>query len=373
MEFPTTRWTQLADELGAKFAERAAQHDESDTFVADNYADLKARKLIAAAVPAELGGGGATPAEIAGFLRTLAHHCSSTALAFSMHSHLVTTLAWRWRNQKAPVEPLLKRIAQEEIILISTGGADWLQGSAEATKVEGGYRVTGRKIFCSGAPAGSLMITTAVFADPAEGPTVLQIAVPVRSEGVKIQDTWRTLGMRGTASHDITFENVFVPDAAVSLKRKSGKWHPLIDIVVLVAVPIFNSVYVGVAEGARNLAIEMVQKKRADRNVQALAGEMENELNAAQLALARMLDLAMTAQPSLAISAEAMCCRALLGRASRAAVDKAMELAGGNSFYRANKLERFFRDIQGVRFHPLQDKPQALMVGRHALGLSPDD
>jgi acyl-CoA dehydrogenase len=290
-----------------------------------------------------------------------------------MHTHLVTTLAWRWRNQKAPVEPLLKRIAQEEIILISTGGADWLQGSGQATKVDGGYRVTGRKIFCSGAPAGSLMVTTAVYADPAEGPTVLQIGVPITAAGVKIQDNWKTLGMRGTASHDITFEDVFVPDAAVSLQRKSGKWHPLIDVIVLVVLPIFNSVYVGVAEAARNIALEMAKKKRDDRSTQALAGEMDNELTAAQLALARMIDLAMTAQPSAAVSAEAMRCRALLGRASRAAVDKAMELAGGNSFYRANKLERLFRDIQGVRFHPLQDKPQALMVGRHALGLPFDD
>jgi len=373
MQFPTTRWTQLADELGATFAQRAAKYDESDAFVAENYADLKARKLIAAAVPEELGGGGATPADMAGFLRTLAHYCSSTALAFSMHTHLVTTLAWRWRNQKAPVEPLLKRIAQEEIILVSTGGADWLQGSGQATKVDGGYRVTGRKIFCSGAPAGSLMVTTAVYADPAEGPTVLQIGVPITAAGVKIQDNWKTLGMRGTASHDITFEDVFVPDAAVSLKRKSGKWHPLIDVIVLVAVPVFNSVYVGVAEAARNIALEMAQKKRDERNTQALAGEMDNELTAAQLALARMIDLAMTVQPSAAVSAEAMRCRALLGRASRATVDKAMELAGGNSFYRANKLERLFRDIQGVRFHPLQDKPQALMVGRHALGLPFDD
>ena len=112
-------------------------------------------------------------ADLAGMLRTLAHHCSSTALALSMHTHLVATAAWRWRHQRAPVEPLLKRVAAEEIVLISTGGADWLQGSATAIRTEGGYRVTGRKIFCSGAPAGALMLTTAVYDDPAEGPTVL--------------------------------------------------------------------------------------------------------------------------------------------------------------------------------------------------------
>jgi acyl-CoA dehydrogenase len=100
---------------------------------------------------------------------------------------------------------------------------------------------------------------------------------------------------------------------------------------------------------------------------------MENELTAAQLALARMIELSMTAQPGPAASAENMRCRALLGRATRACVDKAMEVAGGSSFFRASKLERLFRDAQGVRFHPLQDKPQAVMAGRYALGLSFDD
>lgn len=369
MSFPTTRWTQLADEIGTPFATRAAKHDEDDSFIAENYEELKARKLIAAGVPEELGGGGASPADLAGFLRTLARHCSSTALAFSMHTHLVATAAWRWRNQKAPVEPLLKRVANEQIILVSTGGADWIKGSAEAKKVDGGYRVSGRKIFCSGSPVGTLMMTTAVIDDPAQGPTVMQIAVPIASPGVKIQDNWRTIGMRATGSHDITFEDVFVPDAAVALRRPSGQWHPIMDVIVLVAVPIFMSVYVGVAEAARDLAIEAAQRKRTDRDVQALAGEMDNELTAAELALGRMLELAMTAQPSADVSAEGMRCRALLGRATRATVDKAMELAGGSAFFRSNRLERLFRDVQGVRYHPVQDKPQVTMAGRHALGL----
>jgi acyl-CoA dehydrogenase len=369
----TNRWTQLADELGARFAERAAKHDETDAFVAENYAELKASKVFGAGVPEELGGGGASVADLAGMLRTLAHHCSSTALALSMHTHLVATSAWRWRNQKAPVDGLLKRVASEQLVLVSTGGADFLLGSGKAVKVDGGYRVNARKIFCSGAPAGALMLTTAVTDDPETGPTVLQIAVPISAQGVRIEDNWRTIGMRGTGSHDITFEDVFVPDAAVALRRASGKWHPLMHAVVMLALPVFNAVYVGVAEAARGIALEAAQKKRDDKVVQILAGEMENEVANAQLALAKMVDLAMTAQPGPQTSVEILHCRALLGRSTRAAVDKAMELAGGGSFFRAAKLERLFRDVQGVRFHPLQDKPETVFAGRSALGLPLDE
>lgn len=306
-------------------------------------------------------------------LRTLAHHCTSTALALSMHTHLVATAAWRWRNEKAPVEEMLKRVAAEGLVLISTGGADFLLGSGKAVKVEGGYRVTGRKIFCSRAPAGALMLTTAIHEDPAAGPTVLQFALPVSAKGVKIQDNWRTIGMRGTGSHDIVLEDVFVPDTAISLRRPSGKWDPFMHVVGMVVLPIFDAVYVGVAEAARAAALEMAHRKRDDELVQAIAGEMDNELTAAQLALWRMIDLATTAKPGPQTTIETMSCRAILGRSVRATLDKAMELAGGGSFLRAAKLERLFRDAQGVRFHPLRDKPQAVMAGRFALGLSLDD
>ena len=371
--FPTNRWTDLANEVGTACAPRVAAHDSTDDFVAENYAALKAHKVFAAGVPEELGGGGASVADLAGMLRTLAHHCSSTALALSMHTHLVATAAWRWKNQKAPVEGLLKRVATEDLVLVSTGGADWLLGSGKATKVDGGYRVTGRKIFCSGAPAGGLMMTTAVVDDPADGPTVLQIAVPTNAQGVKVENDWRALGMRGTGSHDISFEDVFVPDAAVALRRPSGKWHPLIHTVAMVALPVFNSVYVGVAEAARDLAIEAARRRRDDRLVQSHAGEMENELTSAQLALARMIDIAMTRMPGAETTAETMCCRAILGRGARATVDKAMDLAGGGSFLRKNPLERLFRDVQGVRYHPLQVKPQTVLAGRFVFGLPIDD
>lgn len=372
-QFPTSKWNDLANKLGGGFAARVPKHDDSDAFVAENYAELKARKVFAAGVPEELGGGGATVADLAGMLRTLGHHCSSTALALSMHTHLVATAAWRWRNQKAPVDGLLKRVVAEDLVLVSTGGADWLLGTGKATKADGGYRVTGRKIFCSGAPAGGLMMTTAVVDDPVDGPTVLQIAVPISAAGVKIENDWKAMGMRGTGSHDISFEDVFVPDAAVALRRPSGKWHPLVHVVAMVALPVFNAVYVGVAEAARDLALEAAKRRKDDRLVQAHAGEMENELTSAQLALARMIDIAMTAKPGVETTVETMCCRAILGRGTRATVDKAMDLAGGGSFLRRNALERLFRDVQGVRYHPLQEKPQNVLAGRFALGLPLDD
>ena len=134
---PTTL-VQKAEALGAVLASRARDLDDTDSFAAENFADLKAQGFLEAGVPTELGGGGAEPAELSLMLRTLARHCGSTALALAMHTHQVAIPAWRWRHGVTAVEPLLKRIAAEKLVLVSTGGADWVGGGGEATRVEGG-------------------------------------------------------------------------------------------------------------------------------------------------------------------------------------------------------------------------------------------
>jgi alkylation response protein AidB-like acyl-CoA dehydrogenase len=226
-----TDWAALARELGAAFTARAADLDETDAFAAENYTELTARRFFSAGVPAELGGGGASHAELCALLREPARSCGSTALALAMHTHLLAGAVWR-RRQGDSVEPLLRRVAEEQIVLVSTGASAWLDSSGTAGKVDGGYHVTGRKIFGSGSPAGTLLVTSAVYDDPAEGPTVLHFPVPLAAEGVTVLDDWRALGMRVTGSNDVLLDNVFVAQEAVSLRRPRGRWHMFFDVVV---------------------------------------------------------------------------------------------------------------------------------------------
>jgi indole-3-acetate monooxygenase len=359
---------QIARSLGQRF-EALADPDE-DRFVGDNIKALKEAGLVEAGVPRELGGGGASVDELAEMLRTLAHHCPSTALAFSMHTHQVAIPAWRWMHQKvAAVEPLLKRVASERIILLSSGGSDWIAGSGKAEKVDGGYRITARKVFTSAAPIGDLLMTGAVLEETSE---VLHFGIPMNSPHVKVLDNWRTLGMRGTGSHDVMIEGHVVPDAAVAARRKAGEWHPLFQIIATIAFPLIYSVYLGVAQNARDIAVGLAKKRRPDRNVMVLVGEMETALRAAQLARQSMLEVVKRNQPSAETINDVMIGRQLVGQNAIRAVELAMEAAGGAGFYRAQKLEKLFRDVQGARYHPLQSGPQAEYAGAMALGLPVD-
>jgi alkylation response protein AidB-like acyl-CoA dehydrogenase len=367
-----TDWLSLAESLGKQFAAREIESDASDLFVADNIARLKAAGFMAAGVPTELGGSGASYTELCNVLRILGRHCSSTALAFSMHTHQVMVPTWRWQHQNAPVDSFLKRVASEQLILLSSGGSDWLQSGGTAIKVEGGFRVTARKVFASGAPTGNLLITSAVYEDPENGSTLLHFAVPMNAPGVSIEPTWQALGMRGTGSHDVVLSDVFMPDAAVTLRREQGKWHPIFHLIVMIAIPLVYSVYVGVAEAARDRVLQLVSKRRTDEHYCYLVGGLENELTAARLALQHMISTAMSSQPGFETTNQIMTGRTLVAKAALNGIDLAMEIAGGSAFYRKLGLEKLFRDVQGVRYHPLREETQRKLSGQLAMGWEED-
>lgn len=355
-----------ADRLAEAFSGRAAQHDQDDSFVAENYEQLRAEGLIAAAVPKELGGQGAEVGEMADVVRRIAHGCGSTALAFSMHSHQVVIPAWRWRHQPpaAPkVEPVLRMVAEKNIVLLSSGGGDWIGGSGRAEKVEGGWRIHARKGFVSGSPAGTILMTTAISD---EG--ILHFGVPMAAPEVKRFDTWHTLGMRGTGSDDLEIDGYFLPDDKVALKRPAGEWHPLFQIIATLAFPLIYAAYLGVAESARDIALEMARGRKGEARQPRLVGEMETSLRGAQMAHRHMLAVAEQNLPSAESVSEVMIGRQLVESQTIRTVELAMEVAAGQGFYRAAGLERRFRDVQGARYHPMRREVQRLYTGSLVLG-----
>ena len=363
-------WLGIVRDLGPGFAARAATHDAEESFVADNYAAMKERKLFSAGIPAELGGGGASHAEMCAVIRELGHHCGSTALAMSMHTHIVATMSYTWRSGNKAPEGMLKRVAAEDLVLMTSGGADWLNGSGKLEKVEGGFKMTGRKIFGSSGPAAQVLMTMGIYDDPKDGPTIIHFPVPLATPGVKMLDTWHVLGMRGTGSNDVALEGVFLPDAVMGgIRRPAGKWHPSFHAVAMNALPIVYAAYLGIAEAARDEAIAIARKKKDDPSLAYLVGEMENQLITAQIAHASAVELARTAKPGPETTSAVLARRTIIAGAILRTVDKAMEVAGGASYFRANKLERLFRDVQAARFHPMPEKAQTRFTGRLLLGL----
>ncbi|MEN8196999.1 MAG: acyl-CoA dehydrogenase family protein, partial [Pseudomonadota bacterium] len=189
----------LASELGPKFGEGAAERDESNRFVAENYLLLKEHKLLSAQIPAELGGGGATHGEMCGFVRAIGRHCGPTALTLSMHQHLVAAAVFNHAHG-TPGQKLLEKVVAGETVLVSTGANDWLASNGAMERADGGYLVSAAKPFASGSPVGQVMVTSAPYEDPEAGWQVLHFPVPLSAEGVSLAGDWDTMGMRATGS-----------------------------------------------------------------------------------------------------------------------------------------------------------------------------
>ena len=366
----TTDLKERAAAVGSTLAEHAARHDAEGSFVTEAYDALLDSGLLKAGVPAELGGDGATIAELTALQRELAHHCGSAALASSMHQHVVAFTAWRYRRDLPGAEATLRRVAEEGILLVSTGGGDYTHPRGKAVKVDGGYRVTGRKRFASQSSHGTVMATMFTYDDPEQGRRVLNVAVPIGSPGVTVADNWDTLGMRGTASNDIVIEDVFVPDERVLANRPYGVVDPPLQVISEIAFPIISGVYLGVAEAAYQAAIAVAAPKAASVLVQRQLGLMRHKLRVASWAL----DGALAAVgddpgPSPEAYLAVMSAKAEVAEAGVEVCDLAMDVAGGSAFFKGSVIERCYRDIRAAKFHPLTSEDTLVETGRHALGI----
>lgn len=366
----TTDWAALADAVATPLEPGVAEHDRLGEIRPDVFEELRAAGITAALVPHEFGGGGATHAEMGDILRHVGRHDPATAVTLSMHSHLVAAQVWR-HYHGIDAEAVLRKVAGGAI-LVSTGASDWIPSNGTARKVDGGFRVSARKGPASGCEVGQVLVTSIRWQDAPDGPQVFHCSVPMSAEGVSIDLTWDTLGMRATGSHTVVLDDVFVPDAAIALMRPADQWHPVWNTVVGAALPLIMSAYLGIADTAVAIVREAVASRR-DPHIVQLLGEMANthitaaDLVAAMYADSDNLHFANTDEhASRNLSRKTVATDAMINT-----VRLAIEATGGVGYTRSSDLERLYRDVHGALFHPLGRAKQVQLSGRVALGLSP--
>ncbi|WP_084495809.1 acyl-CoA dehydrogenase family protein [Nocardia shimofusensis] len=369
-EHTTAGWVDRARIVGESLRPEVAERDRTGELSRTAFDLLREHGLSAAGVPIEFGGGGATHTDVGAILRELGRHDPSTAVAFAMHCHLVATQVWRHKHG-ADASGVLGKVAAGAI-LVSTGASDWVASNGHAERVEGGYRVSARKAPASGCEAGTILVTSIRWDDAPEGPRVLHCAVPFSAPGVRIEQTWDTLGLRATGSHTVVLEDVFVPDAAVSLIRPAGVWPPLLNTVIGAAMPLVTAAYLGIADGAVDTALALTAG-RTDPHVVQTVGELANaHTTAADLTAAMFAD-----SDDLGFDNTDAHAARTLSRKTVAAdhiittVRLAMETVGGFGYSRGCDIERRYRDVHGVLFHPLPRAKQLRFTANVLLGHSP--
>ena len=376
----------LSEDLLERCAQRAAAYDRENRFFLEDFEELREAKYLLAAVPKEFGGLGLTLAEICQEQRRLARRSAPTALGLNMHLGATGIAADLWRNGDSSQVWMLDEAARGAVFAYgySESGNDLevIYAAGKVERAEGGYRFFGHKHFGSLTPVWNWLKIYGLDTANSDDPKIVHGVMGRDAAGYRIVETWDTLGMRATASHDTVIEGAFVPDQHVIRVTKPG--FAGTDEFILTIFgrfePMFANVYIGIAERARDLAIERIRKKTsiADMTrsmayhpgVQHKIAEIVIELEGMIAHADRIADDWTNGVdhggmwPTKLVAAKYHCVEGAFR-----AVDLAMDVSGGRGMFRGDELERLYRDARCGRFHPANAMTVHEVVGKSALGV----
>ena len=376
---------ELAGRLADRFAETAGEHDRENTFPAENWPVMADEGYLALLVPAELGGFDASPAEFFLAQERLAQGCASTALAVDMHHTTCAGFRAQWRATGDPrAERFLRAAATGEVVLASCTSEAGYGGALEdcattAERVDGGFRLSGRKIFFTESEVATHFTTCARFEHPTLGPQMLFFnGVPVETPGLRLVRTWDTLGMRATQSNDLELEDAFVPDETLFHAYPVGHLDGGIGLSVMsLNVPSFGAIALGVATAGLEWARTAVLKRgrQGDPEVQHSFARMEILLESARAVLHRHAHELVAFDRAAALTVEEVYARGNLAKyvACENAIeimDSVMEIAGGQGYHRRFPVERLYRDVRAGAIMPYNAPDARKLFAEVALGAS---
>jgi alkylation response protein AidB-like acyl-CoA dehydrogenase len=379
------RLVQLAETLAHELARRAPEHDRAASFPHEGVDALKRAGYFTAPIPAELGGLGVTSVhDVVVAASRLARGDASLAIGVNMHLVVLLNIVRRWETAVAAGDERRARafgaamatIARDGVIMataISEPGQDLTRPSTTATRTESGWRIDGRKIFCTMAPAATVLHTAVTFVGDDGAERYGYAAIDPETEGVVIHDDWDALGMRASGSHSVTFSGVEVPPAALRGGFPAGDADAYMDRN-LVAGLFHASSSLGIAESAATIASEAVAKRGepAGRARWLLAGNAV-ELAACRATLSRAAALVDASDaPLIDLFAEAQAAKTFVNETAARIVDRALGLSGGAGYLNGHPLARAYRDVRAGGFmQPLGADRAYDLLGDVALGREP--
>jgi alkylation response protein AidB-like acyl-CoA dehydrogenase len=385
----------LADRLAADLATRAPAHDRDGSYPFQSIDALREAGYLAAPVPAELGGLGVESVhDLVVASARLARGDASVAIGVNMHLHVAFGIARRRRmaaasgdaRRTAAFDASLADIARGETVIataVSEPGQDLTRPSTRATPTAVGWRIDGRKVFCTMSPAATLLLAAVTYRHDDGGERYGYAQVPADTPGVVVHGDWDALGMRASGSHSVTFDGVEVPRA--SLRGGFATGDPVPYIERSLGAGLFHaSASLGIAESADAIARRGIAGRiNGDARPRMQVADNAVDLAAARGVLSRagaLIDDHRTANPAsdgsddelAALFAEAQAAKAFVNEAAARIVERALALSGGAGYVGGSPLARAYRDVRAGSFmHPLGANRAYDYLGRVALGDAP--
>jgi alkylation response protein AidB-like acyl-CoA dehydrogenase len=373
---------EVARGLAPSIRKRAAEIEAARQLPADLVVDIANARLFRVALPEAEGGLGADIVTTLQVIEEIARADGSTGWCLAMG---INTL-----RQSAQFGPDVRRqIFFSDPIGISAGSAN---PRGRAVAVPGGYRVTGHWFFASGCMHSSALHGACKVFDGDKprlrpnGDHEVRMAYFYPKSVARIIDTWDVSGLRGTGSHDIEVNDLFVPDertfSALDLRaRVTGPMNRMHGFDL--AGCGFCCVGLGVARAAIDEFVELAQVKiprsssellRDRAIVQARIGEAEAVLRSGRALLfdvvEDMWETVLAARPITERQrADLRLAMTHAAQSAGTATHMVCEAAGTTSIFTKSPLERFARDAEVVTRHNQLQYVNYEAVGRTVLGL----
>lgn len=370
-------------ELGPLFAKRADAIDRDAVFPYENWEDLKNAGLLAIAIPTSAGGLGADFVTYALTAEELGRHCATTGLTFNMH--VATTLLVgeiaegldlddEQRQFLADRRDTLWKGVVEQHHIHSQPFSEGISAGAtsgyatRAVPVDGGYRVSGKKIFASLAGACDFHNVLCLV----EGDDRLRLmGVPHGGDGVSIVGDWDPLGMRGTDSRNLVMEDVFVPAEHEWLPP--GAFNQSADRYPYFFMTLSFS-YLGMMRGILDFTADYLRSSgRRDHAIKQQGwAEMNTIYEQAQALCYRVLGESCL-DPDDDMVRRAMTSMVTTMEGAPAMASTAIRICGGRSMLRPSYIERTYRDARcGATMLPWSVEVCMERLGRTGL-FDPDE
>jgi alkylation response protein AidB-like acyl-CoA dehydrogenase len=387
MTSSTTTAAPLTEEMLARFDERAPVYDRENRFFTEDWEELVESGFLSCAVPRDMGGGGLGLDEYSRALRRLGYVAPATALATNMHCYWTGVAADLDRAGDPSCRWILEGSLDGEVFCALHGEAGndlpLLLAVARAARVDGGWEISGHKIFGSLTPVWTYGGFHAMDTSDPEAPKVVHGFLHRETPGIQIIDTWDTLGMRATQSQDTVLDRAFVPDEHVAMVcppgfAGAGPFHLSIFAWALLG---FASVYLGAAERAFDLTVEGLPRRSAialtnsmahHPEMQHLVADMRIALDAAEALLERTCADWADGVDHPDWPVRLVGCRSFVIDQAFTIADRALDLTGGAGAFKRNRLEQIFRDVRMGRFHPGNTMLAHELIGKLSLGIDPD-
>ncbi len=378
----------LTDEMLQRFDERAPTYDRENRFFDEDWEELCRSGYLMATVAQEYGGAGLDLVAYTNLQRKLAYVAPATALAVNMHCYWTGVASDLLKMGDESCRFLLEKAAAGEVLCALHGEAGndlpLLLAVASAEKVKGGWKINGHKIFGSLTPVWTLGGFHAMDTSDPKNPQIVHGFVSRDAEGIKVVDTWDTLGMRATQSQDTILTDVFVPDEQIALVCPAGFAGAGLFQVGIFAWALlgFAAVYLGAAKRAFDITVETMPKRKSIAMTNSMAHHPEVQHNVTEMRIAYDAAEALLERTAADWAngvqhadwpVRIVAARQFVINAAFDIVDRALDLSGGAAAFKRNRLEQLFRDIRMGRFHPGNTLLAHELIAKLCLGINPDE